>query len=122
MRIDLGWLKQHPGASREFDLQQRVPQLDLGGETVACLEPVQARVAVVSAGDRMVATVQARALLQLQCGRCLEHYPEAVFTEFSFQLREECEPGAGEEADEDTVTFCDDQFDVLPLVLEHLVL
>lgn len=117
LQLDVARLKRSPGDTVRFDLVENLPPLELSGDSISFIEPVNASLVVLNTGKTLAVEGKVYGKLELKCGRCLKPF---VY-DFEVPVEESYAP-AQEGLDKDLHAFSGDLLDVTPEVLKSIYL
>lgn len=117
LQLNIARLKRSPGDTERFDLLEYLPPLELSGDVISFVEPVNARLSVLNTGKTLAVTGKVSGKLELKCDRCLAPF----VCEFEVPL-EENYALAKETPAEDLIYYSGDFLDVAPEVEKSIYL
>lgn len=117
LQLNVAGLKRSPGDTARFDLQENLPPLEVSGEMIRFVEPVNALLTALNTGKTLAVSGKVRGKLELKCGRCL--LPFVYDFEIPF---EEDYAMAHEGPAEDLLSFSGDLLNVAPEAVKSIYL
>jgi uncharacterized protein len=122
MQISISQFKKSPGTAASFQLEERLPVLDLAGEVGKLLSPVKLQLSVSNTGDLLLVKGFLEAVLELECALCLTPFAYPIQTSFEEEYRLTQEAGDGSGEDENPFVGDKDCLDLKGPVIESLIL
>lgn len=117
LQLDVARLKRSPGDIARFDQLDHLPPLELSGDMISFVEPVNARLSALNTGKTLAVTGVVSGKLELKCGRCLGPFVYEFEVPF-----EENYAMTQEKLAEDLLSFSGDFLDVAPEVEKSIYL
>ncbi len=126
MRIDVSELLENVGSTLELRVSERVTYPEDG---LLIREPVRSVVKLTNAGGPILLQGGVTATIELECGRCLNHFDHSVESELAevFGRESSISKGRGKEAEveEDDFVFpveSDNTVDVGEVIRQNMIL
>lgn len=121
MRLKIAKIKQIIGGSLEFELEKQAKDLNSKQDSIHFLAPLRIKGQVENLGDRMFEIEgHIYSLVQDYCYRCLQKTKVEFKIDFSWRYSD-IDP-TEEDNDEDIYPFEGDVIDLLPNILDELIL
>lgn len=128
MKINISDLENAWGRRIELPLRSDLPEVELDGEIVAFVKPLEGIVRATGADDKILVEVKAGTVAEITCSRCLESFRMPVRVDFEEEYRPgQVAPGreGEEQEDEEGRAFSlyrGDEVDVTEPVRQNLLL